>query len=70
MNEIKKCFYCDDEFTNDDFNKYSNNIENFVKHLGFCNIACYDDYKFHHPNKLKRLKRDKLIISLKRFKKK
>ena len=65
--EQKTCFYCKDDFINLSLNKHSTDINKYVKHLGFCNIGCYDDYNFHHHELLRKLKRDKLIFSLQKY---
>ena len=64
-----KCFYCNDDYKKLSLSKYSKDITHYVKHLGFCQIGCYDDYSFHHPELIKKLKRDKLILSLSKYNK-
>ena len=63
----KLCHYCNDSYKNLSLNKYSRNIIHYVKHLGFCNIGCYDTYNFHHHELMRKLKKDKLMISLQKY---
>ncbi len=65
--EVKKCYYCNDEYTNHYLNAHSTDINKYVKWIGFCQIGCYDDYNFHHHELLRKLKRDKLIFSLQKY---
>jgi len=68
--EDKECFYCKDKYINRSLNAHSKDLNNYVLHLGFCNVGCFDSYNFHHNELMRKLKRDKLIFSLQKYNKK
>ena len=64
IQQQKECLECKDDYINHSLNRFSNKINIYVKHLGFCNIGCYDEYSVKHYDLMRKLKREKLIQSI------
>ncbi len=61
------CIQCRDEYIKQPHHKYSSNIKDYSKHLGFCDVGCMDEYELNNYKIMAKKRRTALINSIKRF---